>query len=81
MLERQEHDLEVEPERPVLDVVVVPFDPIGEGGLASESVDLGPTGDSRLHTVPLVIAVDGLLQNLDVFGALRAAVRRDSCRP
>src|SRR5215208_7554888 len=35
---RHQRDLEAEPEAPVLDVVVVPFDPVGEGRLAAQAV-------------------------------------------
>src|SRR5215210_5767815 len=62
----QEQDLDVEPERPVLDVVVVPLDPVGEGRLAAEAVDLGPAGDPRLDAVPFRVAVDASLEALDV---------------
>src|SRR3954451_13711766 len=34
--ERHHEDLQVEPEGPVLDVVVVPLDPVGERGLAAQ---------------------------------------------
>src|SRR5262245_58234149 len=68
--QRHEHDLEIEPKRPVLDVVVVAFGPIRKRGPTAEPVDLCQAGDSRLHTVPLVIAVDLLLVDLDVFGPL-----------
>src|SRR5512133_1106558 len=42
----QQHDLDVEPQRPVLDVVVVPLDPVGERCLATEPVYLRPAGDA-----------------------------------
>jgi hypothetical protein len=41
-----QEDLHVEPERPVLDVVVVPFDAVAQRGLAAEAVHLRPAGDA-----------------------------------
>ena len=43
----EQDDLQVEPERPVLDVVVVPLDAVGERRLAAQAVDLRPAGDAR----------------------------------
>src|SRR5215210_3598672 len=43
--QRHEQDLDVEPERPVLDVVVVPLDAVAERGLAAQAVHLGPARD------------------------------------
>jgi hypothetical protein len=40
----QQDDLEVQPDRPVLDVVDVVEGPVADGGRPSEVVDLGPTG-------------------------------------
>ena len=48
---RHQQDLDVEPERPVLDVVVVPLDPVAERGLAAQAVHLRPAGDPRLDAV------------------------------
>src|SRR6185436_1395796 len=47
--ECEPHDLQVERDRPVLDVIQVVFDPLLERGVASPPVDLGPAGDPRLH--------------------------------
>ncbi len=46
---RAEKDLDVEPEREVLDVVVVPLDAVGDRRLAAEPVDLCPARDARLR--------------------------------
>src|SRR4029450_11753281 len=68
--ESQQQTLEIEPERPVLDVVVVPLDPVREGCLAAQAVHLGPAGDPRLDTVPVRVAVDVLLEEPNELGAL-----------
>jgi len=44
--QRTNENLEVEPGRPVLDVVVVPFNAVLERRLAAKPVDLSPAGDS-----------------------------------
>src|SRR3954471_250609 len=60
--ERHQQDLDVEPERPVLDVVVVPLDAVGERGLAAQAVNLGPAGDPGLDAVAVAVAVDVALE-------------------
>src|SRR3954470_23566113 len=50
--EREPHDLEVEADRPVLDVVEVVFDALLERRIAAPPVDLRPPGDAGLHLVP-----------------------------
>src|SRR3712207_1548857 len=67
----EQQDLQVEPERPVLDVVVVPLDPVRQRGLAAQAVDLGPAGDPRAHAVAVVVAAHAPLEQLDELGALR----------
>src|SRR5207244_12736110 len=54
----QDEDLDVEPEREVLDVPVVPLRAVVDRGLAAEAVHLSPTGDSRLDAVPVAVAID-----------------------
>src|SRR4051794_11169775 len=74
--DRHENDLGVEPERPVLDVEVVPLDPLAQRRVpeafraAPDPVHLRPAGDARLHAVPLVVAMDRPLECLDELGAL-----------
>src|SRR3954447_20079479 len=60
--ERHQQDLDVEPERPVLDVVVVPLGAVGERGLAAQAVNLGPAGDPGLDAVAVAVAVDVVLE-------------------
>src|SRR5690349_2692768 len=61
--ERHQHDLHVEPDRPVLDVVVVPLDAVLERRLAAETVHLRPAGDPRLDALAVAVAVDALLEH------------------
>src|SRR5438034_1398901 len=70
--ERFERDLQIEPEGPVLDVPVVPLDPIGERGLSPEAVDLRPTRDARLHAMAIVVAIDVLAEHVDELRPFRA---------
>src|SRR5690606_26950487 len=59
---RNREDVEVEQDRPVLDVVEVVLDPTLDlftgVGLAAPTLDLGPAGDARLDLVAGKIAVD-----------------------
>ena len=59
---RQEQDLEVEPERPVLDVVVVALDAVRHRGLAAQAVDLRPAGHAGLDAMAVGVAVDDLVE-------------------
>src|SRR4051812_1840728 len=68
---RLHEDLEVEPGAPVLDVEVIPLDAVGKGGVPAQAVDLRPTGQPGLHAMALRVAIDGLLEELDVVQALR----------
>src|SRR5687767_8636318 len=70
--DRQQDDLEVEPGRPVLDVVVVPLDAVGQRRLATEAVDLGPARDAGLDAVAVLVPVDLALETLDVADSLGA---------
>src|SRR4051812_991653 len=49
--QRQPHDFQVEPHRPVLDVIQVVLDPLLDRGVAAPAVHLRPAGDARLHFV------------------------------
>src|SRR4051812_41269174 len=49
--QRQPHDLDVERDRPVLDVVEIVLDPLLERRVAAPAVDLGPAGDPGLDLV------------------------------
>src|SRR3954454_6887995 len=60
--DREDEDLHVESQRPVLDVVVVPLDAVRERGLASQPVDLGPAGDARPDPQAVVVALDVALE-------------------
>src|SRR5215203_1518329 len=70
--ERQQQNLEIEPERPVLDVVVVPLDPVREGCLAAQAVHLRPAGDTGLDSMAVAVAVDALLEETDELRPLRS---------
>src|SRR4051794_2343827 len=70
--ERHHENLEVEPETPVLDVEVVPLGAVAQRGLAAEAVHLRPAGHARLDAVAVRVAVDLLLEQPDVGGALGA---------
>src|SRR5690606_35615165 len=53
--QRQRDDLEIEHERPVLEIVDVELDPVAQlldrADGAAPAVDLSPAGDARLHLV------------------------------
>src|SRR5918999_1003809 len=61
----EQQDLQVEPERPVLDVVVVPLDPVRERRLAAQPVHLRPAGDTGLHAVAVLVTGHAPLEQLD----------------
>src|SRR3954470_24747977 len=61
--DRHQQDLEVEPQSPVLDVVVVPLDALGERGLAPKPVHLRPPRDPRLDAVAVLVAVYGFAES------------------
>src|SRR5688572_5856347 len=69
--EREPHDLEVEADRPVLDVIQVVFDALLERGVAAPAVDLRPAGDAGLDLVAQHVLRDAVLELLDEVGALR----------
>src|SRR5581483_5283717 len=68
--EREPHDLEVEPHRPVLDVIQIVFDPLLERRVAPPSVDLRPSGQTRLHLVAQHVLRNPMLELLDKVRAL-----------
>src|SRR3954468_11715657 len=70
--DRHQEDLEVEREGPVLDVVVVPLDPVAQGGLPAEPVHLRPSGDAGLDAVAVRIALDPGAEHVDELGPLGA---------
>src|SRR5690349_8227197 len=70
--ERHQHDLHVEPDRPVLDVVVVPLDAVGERRLATQAVDLRPARDPGLDAETVAVAVDALFEHAREVGPLGA---------
>src|SRR3954462_14282730 len=67
---RHEEDLEVKAERPVLDVVVVELDAIGNRRLPPQALDLRQAGDSGPDAVALGVAGKARLEHLHVLGAL-----------
>src|SRR5204863_9778745 len=69
--DRQQQDLQVEPEREVLDVVVVPLDAICDRRLPTQPMDLRPAGDAAFDTMAGVVAVHVRGEVLDVLGPLR----------
>src|SRR5262245_58110027 len=56
----QEEDAQIEPRRPVRDVVQIVLDALAERCVAAPAIDLGPAGDARFHRVPGVVAGDRL---------------------
>src|SRR6186713_3058153 len=68
--QRQPHDLEIERDRPVLDVVEVVLDALLERGVAAPAVDLRPAGDAGLDLVAQHVLRDAVLELLDEEGAL-----------
>ncbi len=56
LTDRHQDDLYVEPERPVLDVVVVESCPVGNRRVASKATDLGEPGQPARHAVPMLVA-------------------------
>src|SRR6185437_1639448 len=65
---RQRNDAQVEPQRPVLDVVEVALNALVQVRVAAKIVDLRTPGDPGLHQVLLHVAGDFLLEALDELG-------------
>ena len=68
--DRHEHDPEVEPDRPVLDVVEVTFDALLNAGIAPPAIDLRPARDPGLGLMAQVIARNLLAEIINKHGAL-----------
>src|SRR4051812_16827288 len=68
--ERQPHDLQIERDGPVLDVIEVVLDPLLERGIAAPAVDLRPAGDAGLDLVAQHVLRNAVLELLDEIGAL-----------
>src|SRR4030095_14985379 len=69
--DRHADDLEIEPERPALDVLDVVLDARLQRGVAPEAVDLGPARHARLDLVAEHVAGHGLPEALDEHRPLR----------
>src|SRR5262249_27756465 len=63
--QREPHDLQVEADRPVLDVVEVVLDPLLDRRVAAPAVDLRPAGQPRLHLVAKHVRGDAMLELFD----------------
>src|SRR2546421_12479511 len=63
--DRQPHDLEIEPHRPVLDVIEVVLDALLERRVTAPAVDLRPAGHAGLHLVAQHVLRDAVLELLD----------------
>src|SRR3970282_2268865 len=69
---RAPQDLDVEAERPVLDVIEVVLDALLDGRVAAPAVHLRPSGHAALHLVAQHVPGDALLELLDEARPLRA---------
>src|SRR5450432_2105364 len=69
--DRQRDDAQVEPDRPIFNVVQIIPDPFLQVGSAAEIVDLCPAGNARLDQVLLHVTRDLLLETMDEFRTLR----------
>src|SRR4029453_6524950 len=70
MPKRQHQDSQIEPQRPVVDVIEVVLYPLLETTVPTQIVDLPPTGDACLPQMLLHVARDLLAKTLDEFGPL-----------
>src|SRR5947207_3065899 len=68
--DRQPDDLQVETDRPVLDVIEVVLDALVERRVAAPAVHLRPAGHARLHFVPQHVLRNAVLRLLDELRAL-----------
>ena len=68
--EREPDDLDVECDRPVLDVVQVVLEALFERRVAAPAVDLRPAGDAGLHLVAQHVLREAMLELLDEERAL-----------
>src|SRR5262245_2346754 len=69
---RQDEDLQVEQQRPVLHVIEVVLDALLERRVAAPAVDLGPAGHAAAHAVTQHVTWDALLELLHEGRALGA---------
>src|ERR1051325_565156 len=69
--DREPHDLQVERDRPVLDVIQVELDPLFERRVATPPVDLRPAGDPGLDLVSQHVLRDAVLELLHEERSLR----------
>ncbi|EAU61758.1 hypothetical protein STIAU_7234 [Stigmatella aurantiaca DW4/3-1] len=67
---RAHQNLKIHQQRPVLDVVQIVLDPLLDGRLPAQPVDLRPTRNARLHLVSQVVAGNLPLELLDEDRAL-----------
>src|SRR4051794_26661224 len=65
-------DAQVEPQRPVFNVVEIIPDSLLQVRVAPQIIDLRPSGDARLDKVLLHVAGDLLAESADEFGPLRS---------
>ena len=63
--------MQIEKQVPVLDVVKVMTDSFGQIGVATETVDLSPTGDARFHRMASVVMEDLVFKVPDQLRAFR----------
>jgi hypothetical protein len=82
-LHRLEHDPQVQPQRPVAQIIQVVLDArfhlVQRGGFTTQAVDLGPAGNARLDLVAQHVALDHLAVLLVVRDRVRA--RADDAHP
>src|SRR3954467_3161494 len=62
---REAHDLDVERDRPVLDVIQIVLDPLFQRRVAAPAVDLCPARDPGFHLVTKHVLRDAMLELLD----------------
>src|SRR6266853_3427785 len=63
--DRQPHDFQIEADRPVLDVIEVVLDALVDRRVAAPAVDLGPSGQARLHLVAQHVLRYAMFELLD----------------
>src|SRR4051812_26459789 len=74
--ERLEQDLQVEEQRPVLDVKQVEAGTLLDRGLPAQAIHLRPAGHARLLLVPVRVARNRAGELLDEVGTLRAGTNQ-----
>src|SRR4029078_11926090 len=67
----EEEDLDVEKERPILDVVEIEFDPLLQARIAAPAVDLRPAGEAAAHAVAQHVVGDVVLEFVHELGPFR----------